>query len=63
MYLHRDDVKLISEIMDEFPDAVSFRLETESGGGIGYTLKLIVATKIKNKDAEVTFEIAGVENW
>jgi hypothetical protein len=49
--------------MDEFPDAVSFRLETESGGGIGYTLKLIVATKIKNKDAEVTFEIAGVENW
>jgi hypothetical protein len=63
MFLHRDDVKLISEIMDEFPDAVSFRLETESGSGIGYTLKLIVATKIKNKDAEVTFEIAGVENW
>ena len=49
--------------MDEFPDSRSFRLEKEEGGGIGTTLKLIVATELKNKPVEITFEIAGTEDW
>ena len=49
--------------MDKFPDARSFRLENEEGGGIGTTLKLIVATKLKDKPVDITFEIAGVEDW
>ena len=49
--------------MDEFPEAQSFRLESEEGGGIGTTLKLTVTTKVFGKDADVTFEISGVEDW
>jgi hypothetical protein len=63
MYLHRKDITLIGEIMDEFPEVTSFRLESEEGGGIGTTLKLIVTTKVVGRPADVTFEIAGVENW
>jgi hypothetical protein len=63
MYLHRKDVKLIGEIMDEFPEAQSFRLDSEEGGGIGTTLKLTVTTEIAGRPADVTFEIAGVEDW
>jgi hypothetical protein len=54
---------LIGEIMDEFPDAQSFRLDSEPGGGIGTTLKLTVTTKISGRPADITFEIAGVEDW
>jgi hypothetical protein len=63
MYLHRKDITLIGEIMDEFPDATAYRLENEEGGGIGNTLKLIVTTKVMGRSADVTFEIAGVEDW
>jgi hypothetical protein len=63
MYLHRKDITLIGEIMDEFPDATAYRLESEDGSGIGYTLKLTVTTKVMGRSADVTFEIAGVEDW
>ena len=63
MYLHPDDVKLIGEIMAEFPDAESFRLDSDSSSGIGTTLTLTVLTKINDRRAEVAFEISGVENW
>lgn len=63
IYLHRKDVKLIGEIMDQFPDAHSFRLDCEEGGGIGNTLKLTLTTKVFGKDADVTFEIAGAADW
>jgi hypothetical protein len=63
MYLHRKDITLIGEIMDQFPDARSFRLESEEGSGIGAILKLTVTTEIAGRSADVTFEIAGVEDW
>lgn len=63
MYLHRKDITLIGEIMDQFPNALSFRLDSEEGGGIGTTLKLTVTTEIIGRLADVTFEIAGVEDW
>lgn len=63
IYLHPDDVKMISEIMSEFPDADSFRLNSDSSSGIGTTMTLTVSTRINNRPAEVTFEISGVEDW
>jgi len=63
MYIHRKDIKLIDEIMEEFPDALSFHLDSEECGGIGTVLKLTVNTKINDRPADVTFEIAGVEDW
>jgi len=63
MYLQPDDVKLISEIMSEFPNAGSFQLTSNNDSGIGNILILKVATMINNRPAEVTFEISGVDKW
>ncbi len=63
MYLHKDDLKLISEIVAEFPEVDTFKLESDNSSGIGSVLKLIVTTKVMGRDADVTFEISGVENW
>ena len=63
IYLHPRDVKLIGEIMAEFPDAQSFRLDSDNSSGIGSILKLTVSTKILGRPADVTFEISGVEEW
>jgi len=63
MYLHKEDLKLINEIVAEFPEVEIFKLESDSSSGIGSVLKLIVTTKVMGRDADITFEISGVENW
>ncbi len=63
MYLHKEDLKLISEIIAEFPEVETFRLESDSASGIGSVLSLFIVTKVMGRDAEVKFEISGVENW
>ena len=63
MYLHKEDLKLISEIVAEFPEVETFKLESDNSSGIGSILKLVVTTKVLGRDADITFEISGVENW
>jgi hypothetical protein len=63
MYIRKKQIKLISDIMDELPNARSFRLVEEGDSGIGSILKLIVESELLGKPVEVTFEISGVEDW
>lgn len=63
MYLHKEDLKLINEIVAEFPEVETFKLESDNSSGIGSVLKLIVTAKVMGRDADITFEISGVENW
>jgi hypothetical protein len=63
MYIRKKQIKLISDIMDELPNARSFRLVEEGDNGIGSILKLIVESELLGKPVKVTFEISGVEDW
>ena len=63
MYLTREDIKLIGELMDELPEAESFRLESDTSSGIGQILILIARTKVIGRMADVKIEISGVEHW
>lgn len=64
MFLTRGDVRVISEIMEEFSDAESFRLEeSDNSNGIGQTFSLIVKTKFAGRTADVKIEISGPERW
>ena len=63
MYLSREDVKLISEIMADLPEAESFRLESDSSSGIGQTLTLIARDKVMGRMCDIRIEIGGVERW
>jgi hypothetical protein len=63
MYLCKDEVVKILEIMDKFPEATSFKLLQDNSSGIGSVTSLVVDTKLNGLDGEFKVEISGVENW
>jgi hypothetical protein len=63
MYLCREDVVKILEIMDKFPEAKSFELLQDNSSGIGSVTELIVHTSVNGLDGAFKTEISGVENW
>ena len=63
MYLCREEVVKILEVMDKFPDAKSFELLQDNSSGIGSVTSLIVHTTVNDLDGEFKTEISGVENW
>jgi len=63
MYLCREDVVKILEIMDKFPEAKSFELLQDNSSGIGSVTTLIVHTTVNGLDGAFKTEISGVENW
>ena len=63
MYILKQEVEKILEVMNEYPDARGFRLEESGHSGIGSIMTLVVETKINARDVEVSIEIAGVESW
>lgn len=63
MYITKQDVEKILSIMEEFPDAKSYLLESDNSSGIGSIVTLTLDMKVKDRDALVKFEIAGVEDW
>jgi hypothetical protein len=63
MYLCREEVQKILEVMDKFPDSVSFELLQDNSSGIGSVTNLIVHTQVNGLDGEFKTEISGVENW
>lgn len=63
MYLCKEEVEKILEIMNRFPDAKNFMLEQDSSSGIGSVTSLTVFTEVSGYDGEFKIEISGVENW
>ena len=63
MYITRKDVEKILAVMQEFPDAKSYELKSDSSSGIGSVLTLTMDMKVKDRDALVQIEITGVEDW
>lgn len=63
MYITKQEVEKILAVMEEFPDAKSYRLEADNSSGIGSILTLTLDMKVKDRDALVKIEIAGVEVW
>lgn len=63
MYITKQEVEKILAVMEEFPDAKSYKLEADNSSGIGSILTLSMEMKIKDRDAIVKVEIAGVDVW
>jgi hypothetical protein len=63
MFLHRDDIKKIGELIEKFPNAQVFELYSDNSSGIGAEVTMKVQTVVN--DIEGTFEIvvSSVENW
>ena len=63
MYINKEEVQKILSVMEEFPDARSYKLEADNASGIGSILTLTMDMDINNHKAIVKVEISGVENW
>ena len=63
MYITRKEVEKILAVMDEFPDAKNYQLKNDNSSGIGSIMTLTMEMEINGRDAHVTVEIAGVEDW
>lgn len=63
MYITKEDAKKILAVMQDFPDAKSYKLESDTSSGIGSVMTLTMDMKVKERDALVTVEISGVEDW
>ena len=63
MYITKQEVEKILTVMEEFPDAKSYKLTNDNSSGIGSIMNLTMQMEINGRNAHVTVEIAGVENW
>jgi hypothetical protein len=63
MYITQEEVKKILTVMEEFPDAKSYKLESDNSSGIGSILTIVMDMNIKGRNAHVRVEISGVETW
>lgn len=63
MYITKQEVEKILAVMEEFPDARSYKLEADNSSGIGSILTLTMNMDINGRNANVKVEIAGVDVW
>ena len=63
MYITKKEVEKILAVMNEFPDAKNYKLKSDNSSGIGSVLTLTMEMEINERNAHVTVEIAGVEDW
>jgi hypothetical protein len=63
MYITKEEVKKILAVMEEFPDAKSYILKSDSSSGIGSILTITMDMVINGRNAMVRVDISGVENW
>jgi hypothetical protein len=63
MYLHKEDLKRMLEILEQFPDAEVVEVKQDSSSGIGSVTTMRVATQINGVEGRFEVEISGVEHW
>jgi hypothetical protein len=63
MYLHREDLKRMLEILEQFPDAEVVEVEQDSTSGIGAVTTMRVTTRVNGVEGRFEVEISGIENW
>lgn len=63
MFLHRDDIQKMNELIKKFPDTEVFEVESDNSSGIGAHVTMKVQTKINDIEGSFEMIISSVENW
>lgn len=63
MYILRENIAKIIELMDKFPHAHSYQLETENRSAIGANMYLIITDNFNGVYGDLKVEVSGVDNW
>ena len=64
IYLHRDDIKSISDFLDSFPDKHTVLITSDTSSGMGAIVKAhIICTTISGHMVDVTKTIVDESSW
>jgi hypothetical protein len=63
MYLHKDDLKRMLEILEKFPEVEVVNVESDSSSGIGAHTTMKIETEIDSVPGTFEVVISSVENW
>lgn len=63
MYLHRDDIEKILEVLKKFPDVETIEVKQDNSSGIGCDTSIIIPTNINEVSGSFEISISSVENW
>lgn len=63
MYLHRDDLERILEILKKFPDVDVVEVQQDSSSGIGSHTTVKFETEVNGVIGSLEVVVSSVENW
>jgi hypothetical protein len=63
MYLHRDDLKKMLEILEKFPDVETVEVLSDTSWEIGAVTTMRIPTTVNCVTGTLEVEISSVENW
>jgi hypothetical protein len=63
MYLHKDELKKMLEILEQFPKVEVVEVTVDSSSGIGSITTMRFDTIIDDVAGKFEVEISGVETW
>jgi hypothetical protein len=63
MYLHRDDLTKMLEILKKFPTVEVVNVTGDTSSGIGTYTTMKFNTEINGQKGSFEVEISGVESW
>ena len=63
MYLHRDDLTKMLEILKKFPTVEVVNVTSDTSSGIGTCTTMKFNTEINGQKGSFEVEISGVESW
>jgi hypothetical protein len=63
MYLHRDDLKRMLEVLEKFPAIEVVNVECDTSSGIGAHTTMKLETQIDGVSGTFEVVISSVENW
>jgi hypothetical protein len=63
MYLHRDDLKKMLEVLEKFPEVDVVKVKSDNGSGIGAHTTMKFNTKIGDVPGSFEVVVSSVESW
>ncbi len=63
MWLHRQDIEKIQEVLAKFPDVKTFEINSDNSSGIGAVVTMTFDHEVNGMRGNFKVEISGVDNW
>jgi hypothetical protein len=63
MYLHKQELKRMLEILEQFPTVEVIDVKVDSSSGIGSITTMKFDTEVNSVKGSFKVEISGVESW